>query len=304
MQIAEIILEVMLRALPPILLAGLGGMLTSRVGLLNMALEGMMLIGAFSAVVGSYFMNSGWAGLLFSMLIGGLLGYLFALFNIKFKANNIVVSVALNMFALGITKYLLRILFGVSGAFSSEKIQPLMKIRIPFLNDIPILRAFNNQSILVPLSFLILGVVNYVYYKTPFGLRLRGTGEHSKAVESVGVNTNRIRFAVIIVSGVLCGMAGAQLSLGQLTMFTDNMTSGRGFIAMAANIFGGSTPIGTLYGSLLFSFSDAATMRIQTLGFPAALIQTIPYLLTLITLWIVAIRNQRSKSTDYVNNEA
>jgi len=296
----EMLLTATFRILPPILLAGLGGMLSSRVGLLNMGLEGMMLIGSFTAVIASYYSGSAYIGLLAAMLAGAILGLSFALFSIKFKADNVVVGVALNMFALGITKYLLRILFGVSGAFSSPDIKGLNNFSIPLLDNIPILRSLNNQSILVYLSIILTFIIHYIIYKTPQGLRIRATGTHPMAVSTAGVKVNRLKYITITFSGLLSALGGAHLSLGQLTMFTDNMTNGRGFIAMAANIFGKNTPIGTFVGSLLFSFTDAITMRMQTFGFPPTLIQIIPYLITLITLYLVAIKASRvnRKSVD------
>lgn len=291
----ELLLSAALRMLPPILLAGLGGMLSSRVGLLNMALEGMMLMGAFVAVVSSYFTGSAYIGLLSAGIFGGLVGFLFALFNIKFKANNIVVGVAVNMLALGLTKYFLKILFGVTGAFSSPDIVGLGNISIPFLSNIPIIRSFNNQSIMVYVSIILVIVFNYIFYKTPLGLRIRATGAHDKAVETAGVNVISLKFITIITSGILCGLGGAHLSLGQLTMFTDNMTNGRGFMAMAAAIFGRNTPIGTLIGSSMFSVANAVTMKMQTLGLPPSLIEIIPFGITLLTLYLVALKENKKR---------
>lgn len=293
----ESILSAALRMLPPLLLAGLGGMLSSRIGLLNMALEGMMLMGSFVAVIASFYSGSAYIGLLAAAIFGGLLGFLFAIFNLKYKANNIVVGVAVNLLALGLTKYFLKILFGVTGAFSDPKIKGLGTIDIPLLENIPILRAFDNQSILVYISFILVIVINYVFYKTPTGLRIRATGPHDMAVETAGVNVTVLRFSTLIVSGILCGLGGAHLSIGQLTMFTDNMTNGRGFMAMASAIFGRNTPLGTLVGASMFSFADAITMRIQTLGYPASLIEIIPFAVTLLTLFLVALKENKKKKT-------
>lgn len=295
MEALETLLTTTLRMLPPILLAGLGGMLSSRVGLLNMGLEGMMLIGSFVAVVGSYLSGSSYIGLLAAMLVSGIIGLLFAVFNIKFKANNIVVGVAINMLALGITKYLLRVFFGVSGAFSSPKIVGLPTVHIEALESIPLLRAFNDQSIMVYIAFIAVGIIYFVMYHTPAGLRMRATGPHAMAVTTAGVSVNRMRYTILAISGCLCGLGGAHLSLGQLTMFTDNITNGRGFIAMAAAVFGNNTPVGTMLGAGLFGFTDAATMNAQMLGFPSQLVQMIPYIITILTLILVALRIKRNK---------
>lgn len=292
MQAIEVFISATLRMLPPILLAGLGGMLSSRVGLLNMGLEGMMLIGSFTAVVASYYTGSPMIAMLIAASISGIIGLFFAVFNIKFKANNIIVGVAINIFALGITKYLLRIMFGVSGAFSSPDIVGLPVLNLAFLDKIPLLSAFNNQAITVYISLLLVVLIYIVMYKTPVGLRIRATGMHPMAVKSAGVNVLMIKYVVLSVSGMLCGLGGAHLSLGQLTMYTDNITNGRGFIGMAAAVFGKNTPIGTFLGAGLFSVTDAITMNAQTSGFPSQLVQLIPYVITIITLIFVASKRK------------
>ncbi|GHV95088.1 ABC transporter permease [Spirochaetia bacterium] len=291
------ILIATLRMLPPILLAGMGGMISSRVGLLNMGLEGMMLIGSFVAVITSYFTGQPYLALLITGISGGIFGLLFALFIIKFKANNIVVSVAVNMLALGFTTYMLKIFFGVRGAFSDPKIIGLSIIHFPIPDKIPLFSAFNNHSILVYISLILVIFMQYFMYHTPAGLRMRATGQHDMAVTTAGGNVKAIRYTAIMVSGILCGLGGAHLSIGHLSMYTDNMTNGRGFIAMAAAVFGKNTPIGTFLGALLFSFTDAVTMKIQTGGFPPLLVQMIPYVLTLITLLVVAIQTKRREKT-------
>lgn len=289
------LLQATIRNLPPILLAGLGGMLANRIGILNLGLEGMMLIGSFVGVITSYYTQSSILALLFAGLSGALLGCIFSLLTIRFKANATVVGVAINMFSLGLTTYLLSVMFGTRGSFSDVAIVPLAKINIPFIANIPILSALSGQSITVLISLLTVAILNYVMYKTPLGLRLRATGNHKMAVTTAGVNSTLIQYGTLIMSGFLCGIGGSHLSLGQLTMFTENMTAGRGFIATAATIFGQNTPLGTLAGSLLFGLSDAVTKGIQTSGFPSMIIDMIPYVVTVITLWIIAVYALKKK---------
>lgn len=285
--VVEMMLAATLRMSAPIILAGLGGLLSFRIGMLNIALEGMMLIGSFTAVLVSYFTGSGYLGMLAAGFLGGVLGYLFALFNLKFKAHNIIAGVAVNTLALGLTTYFLRTFFGVRGAFSSPKIAGLPVFRLPGLEAVPVLRAFSGQSVLVYVSISLVLLLHYILYQTPAGLRIRAGGRHPMAVVTAGVNLERLKYIVLIASGVLSGLGGAHLSLGQLTMFSENMTNGRGFIAMAATIFGQNTPLGTLGASLVFGFADALTMRLQTYNFPPFLIQMGPYVLTLVTLVLV-----------------
>ena len=295
MEYFEILLQTTLRTLPPILLAALGGMLANRVGILNLGLEGMMLMGSFVGVIVSYYTGSATAAILAAGLSGALLGVVFSLLTIRFRANATVVGVSINMFSLGLTTYLLSILFGTRGSFSSPEIVALQKLDLPFLDKIPILRALNGQAITVFIAILAVIVLHYVMYHTPLGLRLRATGFHSMAVTTAGVNVGVIRYGALILSGFLCGIGGVHLSLGQLTMFTENMTNGRGFIAMAATIFGRNTPVGAMLGSLLFGVADAVTRRVQTTGFPSMLVDMIPYVVTVVTLWIVAMNELRKK---------
>lgn len=302
LNVITIILEVTIRALPAILMGGLAGLITQRIKVGNLGLEGFMLIGAFSAVLGSYYSGSCWIGLLASCLVCAILCFFFIIFNQFLKADNVVMSVAINMFALGITKYLLSVLFGVRGAFSSPKIQGLPKVDLVFLENIPILKAFAHQSIIVYISILSLIFIQLLLFRTSLGLRIRATGPNEMAVTTAGVNTLKVKIITYLISGVLCGLAGAYLSLGQLTMFTDNMTNGRGFISMAAANFGFGLPIGTFFGALLFGFTDGLTMRAQLQGFPPQLVSIVPYLITILTLCAIGAYKKYYKK-EPVNGE-
>lgn len=293
----EVLLETTFRNLPPVLLAGLGGMLANRVGVLNLGLEGMMLLGSFVGVIVSFYTHSAFLAILAAGAAGAVLGVLFSVLTLRFRANATVVGVSINMLALGLTTYLLSVMFGVRGSFSDTSIVAIPKLKLNFLSNIPILRAMNSQALTVYIALLAVVILQYVMYRTSLGLRLRATGYHKMAVTTAGVNATGLQYGALILSGVLCGIGGVHLSLGQLTMFTENMTSGRGFIAMAATIFGRNTPVGTLLGSLLFSVADAVTRKAQTSGFPSMLIDMIPYVVTVITLWIVAVNEIRHNKT-------
>lgn len=274
----ENILNTAFRSLPPLLLAGLGGMITARVGLLNLGLEGMMLVGAFTAVIVNYFTGSAFVGLLAAILVCSLMGLVFAVFYLRFKVDNIIISVAFNMFAVAITQYLLGVLFGTSGAFASDQIRKMSEIVIPFLENVPVLRAFNSLSIVFWLALIITAVMSFVINRTTWGLHIRATGLNDNAVNTAGVNATRVRYICVILSGSLCGIGGAYLSTGYLAMFTNNMTAGRGYLGNIASIIGNRTAGGALAGSLLFSLTEGITMKIQAFGFPSQLIQLIPYL--------------------------
>ena len=274
----ENILNTAFRSLPPLLLAGLGGMITARVVLLNLGLEGMMLVGAFTAVIVNYFTGSAFVGLVAAILVCSLMGLVFAVFYLRFKVDNIIISVAFNMFAVAITQYLLGVLFGTSVAFASDQIRKMPEIVIPFLENVPVLRAFNSLSIVFWLALIITAVMSFVINRTTWGLHIRATGLNDNAVNTAGVNATRVRYICVILSGSLCGIGGAYLSTGYLAMFTNNMTAGRGYLGNIASIIGNRTAGGALAGSLLFSLTEGITMKIQAFGFPSQLIQLIPYL--------------------------
>ena len=289
----ENILNTAFRSLPPLLLAGLGGMITARVGLLNLGLEGMMLVGAFTAVIVNYFTGSAFVGLLAAILVCSLMGLVFAVFYLRFKVDNIIISVAFNMFAVAITQYLLGVLFGTSGAFASDRIRKMPEIVIPFLDNIPILRAFNSLSIVFWLALIITAVMSFVINRTTWGLHIRATGLNDNAVNTAGVNATRVRYICVILSGSLRGMGGAYLSTGYLAMFTNNMTAGRGYLGNIASIIGNRTAGGALAGSLLFSLTEGITMKIQAFGFPSQLIQLIPYLAAFAVVIVSACLKRR-----------
>lgn len=295
LETTERLITTILRTLPPVLLAGLGGMIAARVKINNLGLEGMMLIGAFVGAVCMYFTGNPYLALLGAIAIGALMGVMFGFLRIRFHADNLVVSVAINMFALGITVYLMKVIFKVRGAVSLPDMRGLPNIRIPVLDQIPVLRGFSGHSVLVYLSLFLVAVFQYVMYHTAFGLRIRAAGPNPMAVTTSGCNVKLYQYTALIISGMLGALGGAHLSLGQLAMFSDNMTNGRGFIAIAATTFGNFTPLGTFAGALLFSATDAATMRFQTAGLPSPLIQMIPYSITLLMLWIMAAKRKKMK---------
>jgi ABC-type uncharacterized transport system permease subunit len=283
----------------PLILAALGGLFSERSGVINIALEGMMLAGAFTAAAVTYAVGSQgpeWAGvspfvgLVAGMLAGMLIAAIHAVACIRYKADQVVTGTALNILMIGMPAFL-------SGAFflSSGSTPQLSKEQlIPWT---PILIAFA----MVPISW-------YVLYKTPFGLRLRSVGENPEAADAAGVRVARMRYAGVLLSGVLAGIGGAYLSIGQSSLFTRNMTSGRGFIALAALIFGKWRPMQTLLACLLFGLTEGITIQMQGVvklpsgdDIPVQFIQMVPYLLTIIVLagFIGSSRPPRSLGIPY-----
>ncbi len=282
-------LETAFKSLPPLVFAGLGGMITAKVGMLNLGLEGMMLIAAFTAAITDHFTSQPLVALLAAMAVSSLLGWIFGLFNIRFKVNNIIISVALNSLGYSLTKYLLKALFGASGSFTSPNIVKQPTVRLPLLDSIPVLRALNGQSIIFWLGLLAVVILMYVVNKTPAGLRLRATGLNDAAVNTAGVSSDRIKYIACTLSGLFCGLGGAYLSTSYLSLFTAGMTSGRGYLGNIASVLGNRTAGGTFLGALLFSVTDGLTMKIQTYGFPSQLIQLIPYVVAMLCLIIIAV---------------
>lgn len=286
-------LSAAIRMATPIALAAMGGAFAERSGIINIGLEGMILTGAFCGVLGSFYLGNPWIGLLFAMLGGGLLGAIFALFTIKLKADHVVSGVGLNILALGATTWLMQVLWGSRG--TSPNVAGLKEISIPLLKDIPILgKLLGTQSPLVYIMFILVFLGWLLLFKTPIGLRIRMTGEHPEAADTLGINIKKIQYFCVILSGIFSGLGGAYLSLGHLNWFSMNMSAGRGYMALAANIFGQWNPLGGLGASFLFSFTDAVQMRLQSLniGIANELIQMLPYLLTVIVLAGAVVRSR------------
>jgi ABC-type uncharacterized transport system permease subunit len=285
------LLQHTIRTATPLILAALGGLLTEHAGMLNIGMEGMILLGAFFGVLGSFFFGSSLVGVILAALVGLLIGLLFAIFVVDLKSDEFIVAIAINMFASGLTVFLLRSIFGVKGAFSSPDIVSLPRLKFSGLSNIPILDVvFNNHSIFVYISWILVVLIYIYLYKTPYGIWLRASGEYPEALETAGVSPKKMKYISSIACGILCGFAGAHLSLGYLTLFTENMSANRGFIALAAIIFGRANPIKTFVAALMFGFFDALGIRLQIIGIPSQFTQMIPYIATIVALFIVTKR--------------
>ena len=277
------LLTATLRISPPIVLASIGGAYSERSGIINIGLEGMILMGAFAGVVTTHYVGNPWVGVLAAVIAGGALGLLHAVLCIQFKANQVVSGVGVNILSLGLTTLLLQVIWGNRGA--SDSVTGLKPLHLPVIGDIPVVGdIIGNQNPLVYIMLVIVVVAWLVMFRTPLGLRIRAVGEHPEAADTVGIHVHKIQYMCVTVSGMLSGLGGAYLSLGWLNLFSQNMSAGRGFIALAANIFGKWNPAGTFGASLLFSFTDALQMKLQGVGIPIQFIQMIPYILTILVL--------------------
>jgi general nucleoside transport system permease protein len=276
-----------LTALTPILFAALAGALSQRAGVFNISLEGTMLIGCFGAVAGSWYTGSAWIGVLTAVIAASAYSLILAIGTVTFDADPIVIGVAVNLLAVGLTSFLIRTVFGTKGSFSDPALQGLP----PILWD---------HSALVYLSWLAVPGMAILLYRHPWGLRLRGVGEKPSAATSLGVSVTRYRYWVIIAGGALCGLGGAQLALGSVTLFAENMTAGRGWIAVVAVMLGRAAPAGVLLAAWLFGLAEALGFRLQGLGLPQQATDAAPYLVTLVALfvsssgWYAAAKRRRT----------
>jgi ABC-type uncharacterized transport system permease subunit len=216
------------------------------------------------------------------------------LVTLKYKANTLVVGIAINLFAGGMTTFLMRFFWGVKGSFIDPQIVALPKWEIPGLRAIPVLGPIlSGHTPVVYLSILIVILVNWMLFHTPFGLRLRAVGEHMKAAESLGIKTQMMQYVAVIGSGALSGLAGSQLSLGLVTLFLINMTAGRGFVSVVAVILGQGLPFGVLGAAVLFGLAEGLTMRLQGLRIPSQFVLMLPYVVTIVAM--VLLRDKAKK---------
>ena len=277
-----------LRATTPLLLAALGGLFSERAGVVNIALEGIILFSALAAAISVQLIEASvlasnpsanlwfapWLGVLIGALVGGLVGWIHAVISIRYKADQIISATAINLMAIGIPALVL------TGLYQNTTTSTPIKNRLPLWG----VDGF-SFSPLVYLAFILVPIVYYVVFRTPFGLRLRSVGEHPEAADSVGINVRRMRYYGVIISGILAGLAGAYLSIGNLNQFVANMSGGRGFIALAALIFGKWHPIGVLGATLLFgAFQAAATLLGGSQLLPPTIVESIPFILTMLVL--------------------
>lgn len=261
----------------PYLFAAAGGTIAERSGIISLTLEGFLLTGAFGAALGSYYSGNPWVGVACGMGAGLIFGLVHGVATIRYKADQVVSGVAINILAIGVTRYFLHLSFGSSS--NSPRIPGFTTV---VRGEGLIASMLNNPLVL--LGLIAIPAVAWVIYHTPFGLRVRAVGEHPKAAETVGVGVARVRYIAVALSGVLAGLGGAYLALDQ-HQFTDNMSAGRGYIALAAMIFGNWYPVRGGLACLLFAAAEAAQINLQgTQGIPSQFVQMIPYLLTIIAL--------------------
>lgn len=284
------VLASVVRASVPLLLAALGGMVCERAGIFQISLEGMMLVGAFAAVAGSFFGTAA-TGVLAAIAAGMALSVILAFGVVSRQGNPIVIGIALNLLAVGLTAFLLGQVFGVRGVFRDPAIDGFATWIVPGLVDIPVIgEAMFAQSLLGYAAFLAVPVVWWALYRTPLGLRLRGVGELPDAALTLGVSPTRYQYGAVLFSGAAAGLAGAQLALANVVQFADGMSAGRGWIAVVAVMLGRAHPVGVFGAVLLFGAAEAIGFRLQGVGMAAQVTDALPYVVTLVALFLARKR--------------
>lgn len=287
-----------------VLYAALGGALCGRAGVFNIGLEGQLLWAAFTSVAVSWWTGSAWVGVAAAVVGTIAFSGILALGAVTWRADPIIVAVGANLLAVGATGYLLRELLGVTGTFAPAGLAGLPPLT--FLAGIPVLGPLlAGQTVLVPLALLLTVLAALWLSRTAAGLRLRGVGEHPEAAASLGVPVTRYQGVTVLVAGALCGLGGAQLALGNVTAFTEGMTAGRGWVAVAAVMLAANRPLWVLGACLLFGAAEAWGFRLQGLGLPAQLTDAAPYLVTLVVLVVSRVRvRRRLRAADPVAAES
>ncbi|MEJ2599454.1 MAG: ABC transporter permease [Anaerolineales bacterium] len=287
---AEVLIGILtsgIRLATPYLFATIGETFGQLSGVLNLGVEGIMLMGAYAGFYTTYHTQNPWLGLLTAILVGGLMGLGMAFISVTLKAEQGISGIGVYLFGLGMSDLLFQTTLG-----TVETVNGFQPLHIPLLSDIPILgEIFFRQNLLVYFAFALVPIAWFILNKTTWGLMIKSVGQNPAAADALGVNVSLVRYITVTVGGVLSGVAGASLSIALLNVFQQNLTSGMGFIAVALVYFGGWSPSGVLLGSLLFSSVNALQLWVQTLGIPipSDFATMMPYVLTILVL-IFAVR--------------
>lgn len=292
----NMLLSQVLDLMTPVLLAAMAGALCERAGVFNIALEGKMLVGAFVAVATSVAFGSPVLAVFSAVLCTAIFASPLALGGARLGGDPIVIGIGLNLLASGLTTYLLGAIFGVTGTLVDPAVIALPKFDIAALADVPVVGAILGHNALVYLSWLLIFVFNIYLFRTPWGLRLRGIGEVPSAAAAMGANVSRYQTTIVILAGGLCGLAGAQLALGSVALFAENMTAGRGWIAVVAVMLGRAHPLGIALACLGFGLADAIGLRLQGQGLPNQITDIAPYAITLLAMIGLGLRGMKKRT--------
>lgn len=285
----------MFRSATPVALAALGGSMTEHAGIMNIGMDGMILMGAFTAVAASLVTGSALAGVLAAILVGILVGLFYALFVVTFKSDEFIIGTALNILAGGLTTFLMWAIFGVRGTLRTEAGLPVVHLgilaKIPFLGEI-----ISGNSLLIYVTIFLVYLLWLFVYRTRWGFWIRASGEHPATLRTAGISPGKMKWISSVLCGAFCGLAGAQLALGNVTMFSEGMSNSRGYVAFACVIFGGANPVKAYLAALMFGFFDALGYRLQEYDISANLTSMIPYVITVCMMVYVVVRSNRKKA--------
>ncbi|MGJ8454735.1 ABC transporter permease [Pseudothermotoga sp. U03pept] len=286
-----------IRVSTPLLFGVMAALLSSITGTINIGIEGMMLMSAFWGTIIASLAQNPWLGLLAGIASSTMMAVILAYFHLKLKTDLVIGGVALNLLSSGLTVFLLYLITGDKGSSASLKSAVIPRLDIPFLKDLPFVgRVLSGHNVLTYIAIISVFVVHYLVKKTPLGIRMRAVGENPGAAVSVGISVHRMKFLSLILSGIFAGFGGAFLSMGYVSWFARDMTSGRGFIAIAAQALGGSSALFGAFGAILFGIAEASGITLQSLRIPSEITNMLPFILTLIVLVIYARSRVRSHS--------
>ena len=288
--LSPLVMASALRLMVPVLFVAIGGAFGHKAKVLNIGLESFMAFSAFFAMYGSYLYESPWIGLIFGVISATVASCIFAVFVLYFESSPVVVGIALNLAGWGASTFLLDAIFNTRGVFIDSRIKSFKPISIPGIEDIPYIGSFiSGQNVLVYLSILIVIAAYIVMFKTPFGLRLRGVGIKKVAAQTVGVDALKYQFIAILIGGALSGIGGSFLTIGGASMFTENISAGKGFLAVAAIMVGDGHPIKTALACLVFGYTEAISVSRQSVGLASQVVISVPYLITIVIMFVSAL---------------
>ena len=291
-----------IRASTPILFAAMSALITQQANITNIGTEGIMLMSAFVAVFVSFYSGSWLLAIMAAIVAGVIMAMIMAVAHLKYQADITAIGIAINLFALAGTRFMLREFLGSAGSFTSPYIIGIPRINLPFVTpDSALDQVFNNWSIMEILGIALVFIIWFVLYRTVWGLRLRAVGHFPPSAETAGIRSTSMKYQAMIISGVLGGLAGAYLSIGFSRLFLENMTNGRGFMGVAAMFFGGANPVFAWFGTLLFGFTQSVGARLQALGLPSQFVLMLPFIITIavlsVSLWCKSVKNNKARSS-------
>ena len=285
-----------IRVMTPILFAALSCMVFTKGGIDSIGIEGIMLTCAMTGPVCSYFTQSAFGGVAGAVITGIVLAFLFGYVTLQLKAVEILAGIALNTMASGLTIFVIYFVAGEKGSTQSLLSPVIPNIELPVIDSIPVLGAIlSGHNLLTYAAILLTFVLAYLFYSTPLGLRIRSVGENAQAAASVGINVMKYKYITLAIAGALAGLGGAFMSMGYVSFFSKEMIAGRGFIGMAAEAMGMGNPFGIFLASGLFGIADSLAVRLQLLHFPTQLIQTIPYMITIIAISVYSYKKSKKE---------